>query len=189
MGEIAGMRTTGYQQPMQLGKGFGDWEKHTRGIGAKLLLKMGYESGKGLGKELQGRNQIVEAFVRKGRGAIGAYGKEKSGPTAGKGARKVVDSEEEEEQDFKEKLQQWKRAGGSGGQVKKVKYVYKTADQVLEEGRWRNKDAEDLGSGAASHNKVRKTAKFCHEKLDGFLHCMSILSNCLYLHSRGCMHY
>ena len=38
---------------MSLGKGFGDWEKHTRGIGAKILLKMGYESGKGLGKDSQ----------------------------------------------------------------------------------------------------------------------------------------
>ena len=53
VGEIAGMRTAGYQQNMSLGKGFGDWEKHTRGIGAKLLLKMGYESGKGLGKDSQ----------------------------------------------------------------------------------------------------------------------------------------
>ena len=80
----------------------------------------------------QGRVNIIEAHLRKGRGAIGAYGKEKSGPTAGKGARKAVDSEEEEEQEFKEKLQQWKRTGtGTGAQPKKVKYVYKTADQVL----------------------------------------------------------
>ena len=44
-----------------------------------------------------------------------------------------MDSEEEEEQEFKEKLQQWKRTGtGTGAQPKKVKYVYKTADQVLQ---------------------------------------------------------
>lgn len=69
---------------MNLGKGFGDWEKHTKGIGAKLLLQMGYEAGKGLGKELQGRSSIVEAHLRKGRGAIGAYGHEGGGPVAQK---------------------------------------------------------------------------------------------------------
>ena len=75
-GQMAGFRTQNFNQHVSLGKGFGDWEKHTRGIGAKLLLKMGYEAGKGLGKELQGRSTIVEAHLRKGKGAIGAYGKE-----------------------------------------------------------------------------------------------------------------
>merc|ERR1711974_231284 len=31
VGQIAGMRTSGFHGPMQLGKGFGDWEKHTKG--------------------------------------------------------------------------------------------------------------------------------------------------------------
>ena len=68
-------RKPGESQPISLAKGFGDWEKHTRGIGAKLLLKMGYEAGKGLGKELQGRPTIVEAHLRKGqdRRCLGAY--------------------------------------------------------------------------------------------------------------------
>jgi len=29
---------------------FGGWEAHTRGIGSKLMLKMGYEYGKGKAK-------------------------------------------------------------------------------------------------------------------------------------------
>ena len=140
-GQMAGFRTSGHQH-VSLGKGFGEWEKHTKGIGAKLLLKMGYQAGKGLGKNLEGRSTIVEAHLRKGRGAIGAYGKEKSGPKASE----TVDSEEEEDRSFKEKLHQWKKAGSSGNK-QRVKYVYKTADQVLEEGKWKkiSKDSNITG--------------------------------------------
>ena len=37
---------------------------------------MGWEKGKGIGKELQGRAIPVEAFVRKGKAAVGSYGPE-----------------------------------------------------------------------------------------------------------------
>lgn len=39
---------------------FGGWERHTRGVGMRLLLQMGYRHGTGLGKELQGRLLPVE---------------------------------------------------------------------------------------------------------------------------------
>uniref|UniRef100_A0A8C6UW09 Zinc finger CCCH-type with G patch domain-containing protein n=1 Tax=Neogobius melanostomus TaxID=47308 RepID=A0A8C6UW09_9GOBI len=42
---------------------FGGWEAHTRGIGSKLMLKMGYEYGKGLGKTQEGRLEPVMAMV------------------------------------------------------------------------------------------------------------------------------
>ena len=148
-GQMAGFRTSGYQN-VSLGKGFGDWEKHTKGIGAKLLLKMGYQAGKGLGKNLEGRSTIVEAHLRKGRGAIGAYGKEKSAPKASE----TVDSEEEEDKQFKEKLHQWRKAGSSGSK-QRVKYVYKTADQVLEEGKWRKISKDTTGAETSSIAKVK----------------------------------
>ena len=148
-GQMAGFRTSGYQH-VSLGKGFGEWEKHTKGIGAKLLLKMGYQAGKGLGKNLEGRSTIVEAHLRKGRGAIGAYGKEKSGPKAAE----TVDSEEEEDKNFKDKLHQWKKAGSSGNK-QRVKYVYKTADQVLEEGKWRKISKDSTVGETSGISKVK----------------------------------
>ncbi|KFP71740.1 Zinc finger CCCH-type with G patch domain-containing protein [Acanthisitta chloris] len=42
---------------------FGGWEAHTRGIGSKLLVRMGYEFGKGLGKNSDGRVEPVQAVV------------------------------------------------------------------------------------------------------------------------------
>ncbi|XP_071821307.1 zinc finger CCCH-type with G patch domain-containing protein-like [Apostichopus japonicus] len=45
------------------GVALGQWEEHTRGIGSRLMAKMGYEYGQGLGKYNQGRTEIVEAVV------------------------------------------------------------------------------------------------------------------------------
>ena len=128
-GQIAGMRTQNFSQPQSLGKGFGDWEKHTKGIGAKLLLNMGFQPGKGLGKNLQGRSNIVESYLRKGKGAIGAYGHEGGRPKKDK----KLDSDEEEEQDFKEKLNQWRTGNAVAGKKKSVNYVYKSVDDVIAE--------------------------------------------------------
>lgn len=78
--DIAGLRNKNRApiNPALMKQGVGHWEKHTKGIGAKLLLQMGFQPGRGLGKDLQGISAPVEAHVRKGRGAIGAYGPEKA---------------------------------------------------------------------------------------------------------------
>lgn len=108
----------------------GKWERHTKGIGLKLLLQQGYRPGKGLGKTLQGISEPVEAKQRKGRGAVGAYGSERTEQQL-RQAEKIIDSEEEEDQDFKKQLGQWKKSEEG---KKKIKYVYKTVDDVISEG-------------------------------------------------------
>ncbi|KAJ2946470.1 hypothetical protein O0L34_g12515 [Tuta absoluta] len=45
------------------GPAMGEWERHTRGIGSKLMLAMGYVPGTGLGAAGEGRLQPVEARV------------------------------------------------------------------------------------------------------------------------------
>lgn len=48
---------------LQSNQPLGDWEKHTRGIGSKLMEQMGYVRGTGLGKCAEGRIEPVEAVV------------------------------------------------------------------------------------------------------------------------------
>ncbi|KJH43692.1 g-patch domain protein [Dictyocaulus viviparus] len=56
---------------------FGDWTKFGKGSVVKNMMKaMGYKEGEGLGISRQGIVEPVQATVRKGRGALGAYGKE-----------------------------------------------------------------------------------------------------------------
>lgn len=41
----------------------GEWEQHTKGMGSKLMAKMGYVLGQGLGKNGEGRLEPVEAII------------------------------------------------------------------------------------------------------------------------------
>ncbi|XP_074623013.1 tuftelin-interacting protein 11-like [Acropora palmata] len=127
------------------GKEFGSWEKYTKGFGMKMLQQMGYQPGKGLGKEGQGIVLPVEAFKREGRGALGSYGPERS--KKAQELRPHYDEEEEEEK-FKEQLQQWKKTEDGG--YSKPKYVYKTADEVKASG-----GAKKGPSISLKHSKIK----------------------------------
>lgn len=48
---------------LQSTESLGNWEKHTRGIGSKIMAQMGYVTGTGLGKRSDGRLEPVEATV------------------------------------------------------------------------------------------------------------------------------
>lgn len=54
---------TDHQVSIQVHDQFGAWEKYTNGIGSKLLAKMGYEIGKGLGKQADGIINPIQPII------------------------------------------------------------------------------------------------------------------------------
>ncbi|KAM9744230.1 tuftelin-interacting protein 11 [Menidia menidia] len=133
MGNLRGNQSQRFAGGIQSGQGIGSWEKHTRGIGQKLLQKMGYQPGKGLGKNAQGIVNPIEAKVRKGKGAVGAYGNERTHQSLQDFP--VVDSDEEEEKEFQKELGQWRKDPAGAAGKKKPKYSYKTADELKAKGK------------------------------------------------------
>lgn len=134
--DIAGLRNKNISvNPALMKQGVGHWEKHTKGIGAKLLLQMGFQPGKGLGKDLQGISAPVEAHVRKGRGAIGAYGPEKSAKVS---ELKILGIEEKMKDDDDIDLEKNEKIKWKKGEVsskKKTRYYYRSVDDVIERGK------------------------------------------------------
>ncbi|CAH1160144.1 unnamed protein product [Phaedon cochleariae] len=131
-GEIAGLRRKNTLNPSLINRGVGNWEKHTKGIGAKLLLQMGFQPGKGLGKDLQGISAPVEAQLRKGRGAIGAYGPEKPASIP-KLKEQLVKSEfDDDENEITKGESKWKKTESLN---KKSRYYYRSVDDVIEKGK------------------------------------------------------
>ncbi|QYS99949.1 G-patch domain-containing protein [Trichoderma simmonsii] len=111
---------------------------NSKSFGARMMAKMGYQEGKGLGKEGEGRNIIIEANLRPQGVGLGAV-KEKTEQERQEEKRQarlrgeeVVDSEEEEKKRRKAK----KKAKGAisyssaGSTPMRQRTKYLTADEL-----------------------------------------------------------
>ncbi|WKX93617.1 hypothetical protein Q1695_011129 [Nippostrongylus brasiliensis] len=113
----------------------GDWTKFGKGEVIKNMMKaMGYKEGEGLGASRQGIVEPVQAAVRKGRGAIGAYGKEAVGPKFGETAAETQRRLAEEKQGTVQESPSAPQVKNAWKKAAKVKTRYKTIDEVIEEG-------------------------------------------------------
>ncbi|KAK2596654.1 hypothetical protein QQS21_006275 [Conoideocrella luteorostrata] len=109
---------------------------NAKGFGARMMAKMGYVEGTGLGKERQGRNIIIEANLRPQGIGLGAV-KEKSEQERREEKRqaelrgeKVVDSDEEEKKRKKAKKKALGVAGSGSSTPRRQKTKYLTADEL-----------------------------------------------------------
>ncbi|KAK1403467.1 putative G-patch domain, R3H domain-containing protein [Heracleum sosnowskyi] len=64
---------------------YGAFELHTTGFGSKMMAKMGYMEGGGLGKDCQGRAEVIEVIQRPKSLGLGANVRETSVPSSVEG--------------------------------------------------------------------------------------------------------
>ncbi|CAG8568173.1 3968_t:CDS:10 [Acaulospora colombiana] len=116
------------KQSRSVDKNFGKFEQHTRGIGLKLMQKMGYKLGEGLGVDNKGIVNPIETKIRPSKMGLAYRGfGEKTEQSKNEGKNIVEKDHYEKVQ--KEKKNAWKKTT----KPKKSKTEYKTVDEIMSE--------------------------------------------------------
>ena len=108
-------------------KEIGVWEKHTKGIGMKLMSAMGYKPGQGLGPASQGIAVPIDVKVRKKGQAL----QEENERTEQSKKQFPTEDADAEDRKFQQQLQQWRVEPGQ--RKRRPKYEYKTAEELAKE--------------------------------------------------------
>ena len=119
--QIAGLRTN-ISNARAYDSKFCEFEKNSKGIGSKLLLKMGWQPGEGLGKERQGIAVPIQLKPRLGKGAISYYGKES---TNGENVNQLKEQPQLKEKKKKINDRYFDKPISRQDKKAKVNYVYK----------------------------------------------------------------
>lgn len=135
----------------------GQFEAHTKGIGAKLLAKMGWKQGSGLGKEGKGLAEPLEAKLRpKGQGM--GYGDRREPSLAPVTASVNLQKDKkkiDQVTDVSQEAQAWRKKRVDRN-LKESKQIYKTVDDVLAESKGAKSTVQTIIDMRGPQTKILK---------------------------------
>ena len=132
----------------------GSFEKHTKGIGMKLLEKMGYKKGEGLGKGASGITRALETTLRPKNMGMGFnnFKENVNDPTSTRAKDESEEEASEDDMDVDEAMRardaakkaqeqtMWKKRND----LRRQKREYKTAEELLAEEQENARDAKSV---------------------------------------------